>query len=597
MKRTISKEVVSQIGKEVLVKGWLHSLRLLGKVNFLVLRDRGGFIQIVVEDKNELEKIKDLQPGSILEITGKVQEAKQTELGVEIIKPNIIVEVGVEESWPVEVNKPEIRANLDTVLDFRPLTLRNERIQAVFKIQATILEAYREFLIENGFTEFMGPSIISASSEGGAELFNVDYFGYDAKLAQSNQLYKQMMVGVNERVFGSLKCFRAENSNTSRHITEATQLEFEIGFIEGLDEILDWEEKVIRAILKKVNEKNVRELKMFENVAGLPDDARIPRMTLQEALELYFKETGKDERKEPDLSPEAERFLCKYTKEKYGVDFIFVTHFPRKKCAFYAKPSKENPEVCNYGDLLCNGAEVSSGGQRIDKANELKESLVLKELNPVDFKDYLSIFEYGMPRHGGFGLGLERFTQQLLGLTNIREAVLFPSDTKRIASVPINRGFKSGEEIVGTIRKLLDEKKLSYEFFEHEATVTSEDAAKVRGTKPGEGVKALILKSKGSDKNILVCLPGNRKINFQHLKEVTGEKFTFEDPEEIKKKWGLEVGGVPPFGNLLGLDTIYDEDVEKEEYSSFNCGTKFKSIRMKSKDLIDLVDPKVVDVT
>jgi len=597
MERIISNEAKTQVGKEILLKGWLHSLRLLGKVNFLILRDRGGLIQVVVEEKSELNKVKDLQPGSILTIKGRVQESSQTDLGVEVVIPEINVDVAVEEPWPVEVNKPEIRAGLDTILDNRPLTLRNERIAAVFKVQATLLETFREYLIENDFVEFMGPSIISASSEGGSELFNVDYFGYEAKLAQSNQLYKQMMVGVYERVFGTLKCFRAENSNTTRHITEATQLEFEVGFIEKFEEILDWEEKIMRVFLKKLHEKNAKELKMFEGVAELPDDSEIPRMTLKEALELYHKETGTDERNEPDLSPEAERFLCKYAKEKHGTDFIFVTHFPREKCAFYAKPNKENPEVCNYGDLLCNGAEIISGGQRMDKYEDLVESLKAKDLDPKDFVDYLSIFKYGMPSHGGFGLGLERLTKQILNLENIREAVLFPSDPKRIAGVSFSRSFGQGDDMVEVVRKLLDDNKLKYEFFEHEATVTSEDAAKVRGTKAEEGAKALVLRGKKTGRNVMVVLPGNKKINMKKIAELEGEKFSFETPERLKEKHGLEVGGVPPFGNLLGLETYFDKSVQDEEYASFNCGSKFKSIRMKSEDLVEVVSPKVAEIS
>lgn len=591
MKRSISTECKSKIGEKVLLQGWLHTFRNIGKIGFLGLRDRAGIIQIVIENKSDLDTLSKLQPGSILQIEGEVKESSQTELGIEITKASLSIENSVSTAWPVEINKKTINAHIDTILDNRPLTLRNESIAAVFRVQGLILEAYRSFLISEGFTEFMGPSIIGASSEGGAELFSVDYFGNEAKLAQSNQLYKQMMVGVFERVFGSLKCFRAEKSNTRRHITEATQLEFEVGFIEGLDDVLEWEEKVIRAIHEHVT-RNAGELikKYFPNFAQISDQP-IPRFSLQEALEIYFKQTGIDERNENDLSPEAEKFMCKYVKENMQTDFVFVTHFPRTKCAFYAKPSKADPKVCNYGDLLCNGAEVSSGGQRIENYNDLYESLELKGLNPADFADYLSIFKFGMPKHGGFGLGLERFTLQLLGLENIRETTLFPSDTKRIASVPLKTKTVTGaDNIVNAIRKMIESKNIEYKFEEHEEVVTSQDAARVRGTDLTAGVKAIILKGKKTKENYMVALPANRKINMNLVKKELGEEVAMEDPAVILEKYGVQVGGVPPFGNLLGLKVLFDQKILDVKDIDFNCGKRTCSIEMKSEDLQSLID-------
>lgn len=594
MKRIISKECTNHLTKQVLLQGWLNSFRNIGKIAFLGLRDRGGIAQIVVEDRATIKQLQDLQPGSILTVTGTVTKTDQTELGFEITNPSVEVVTEVTESWPVEVNKKDINAHLDTILDQRPLTLRNEKISAVFTIQGLILEAYRKFLRSEGFTEFMGPSIIGASSEGGAELFNVDYFGTEAKLAQSNQLYKQMMVGVYERVFGSLKCFRAEKSNTRRHITEATQLEFEVGFIEGLDDVLDWEEKVVRAIVSHVQE-HAHDLleKYFPNAAKISNDA-IPQFTLEEVLEIYFKETGVDDRGEDDLSPEAERFMCVYVKEKYNTDFVFVTHFPRSKCAFYAKPSAQNPNLCNYGDLLCNGAEVTSGGQRIDNYDELVESLKMKDLDPIDFTDYLSIFKYGMPKHGGFGMGLERFTMQFLGLENIREATLFPSDTKRIASVPMrNKGLDCKDDVVNCIKNLLDTKNIDYKFDEHEEVITSEDAARVRGTKLEQGAKAIILKGKKSGKNIMVTLPANKKVDMKAVKKEFGEEVTMEDPQIILEKWGIQVGGVPPFGNVLGLEVLFDSTLLVPKTLDFNAGKRTCSIQMNSADLLEVVEGKM----
>jgi nondiscriminating aspartyl-tRNA synthetase len=590
MTRVFSNELISFVDKEVRVSGWLSNFRALGKIAFLILRDGKGFIQIVVENKRDILTLKKLQVGSIIHVEGSVRKTEQSDIGIEIINPKITVEKKVLDVPPIEINKSQINAGIDVILDYRPLSLRNEKLRSVFKIQALILEAYRSFLIANGFTEFFGPAIIGASSEGGAELFNVDYFGFEAKLAQSNQLYKQMMVGVFERVFGSLKCFRAEKSHTRRHLTEATQLEFEIGFIDGLDDVLKWQEKVIRAIYEHVAHNAEEEInKFFPDFASLSSKP-IARFSLKETLDLYYQETGVDDRKETDLSPEAERFISAYAKKQTGSDFVFVTHYPKTKCAFYAKPSQDNPEVCEYADLICNGTEVSSGGQRISDYEELKISLKSKGLNPKDFEDYLLIFKYGMPEHGGFGLGLERFTMQLLGLDNVREATLFPSDTKRIASVKFKKQVFGEDNLVNEIKKTLEFNDIDYNYVEHEEVVTSEQASDVRGTRLEQGVKAIILKGKKSGKNIMVALPANKKVNMKAVKDYFGENFEMETPENIEKLFGLKIGGIPPFGTLLGLDLLIDESILDEEIIDFNCGKRTCSIEMKSEDLFKVLD-------
>jgi nondiscriminating aspartyl-tRNA synthetase len=594
MQRSISNELTNRIGEEVLVKGWLNAVRLLGKISFMVIRDRGGMVQVVMEDKNEIDKVKNLQPGSIITVTGKVQESSQTELGVELVNPQVIVEIPVTTPLPVEYNKPELNAEMDTILDYRPLTLRNQKISAVFKIQATIVSAYREYLISQGFTEFFGPNIISASSEGGTELFTVNYFDQEAKLSQSAQLYKQMMVGVYERVFALMKCFRAEKSATRRHLTEATQFEFEMGFIDGFEDVMDMLENTVKYIVKSVNEKNSKELKTLGVESALaPEEVSFPRISFEDALELYYKRTGNDERHEIDLSPEAERELCKYAREEFGTDFIFVTHFLRSKTAFYAHPNEENPEVTNYFDLLCREAEIVSGGQRIHEHDMMEDSLRLKGLNPDDFRDYLAIFKFGMPKHGGFGMGMERLTMLLLGLDNIREATLFPSDTKRIASVGLKRKAISGSQLVTIIKNIFDEAGVKYEYQKHTPVKTSEEAAEVRGTKLEDGLKALILKGKKSGKNIMVCLPATEKINMEKLKEIEGESFEFEKPEVIKEKYGIEVGGVPPFGYLMGLKTYFFESIKNQKITNFNCGTREESMTLDTYRLLKVLEGEV----
>ncbi len=594
MNRIISTETKQKIGEKVEVRGWINSVRLLGKIGFLILRDRGGNIQVVLENADQIAKVKHLQPGSIVTVLGTVSESTQTDLGIELINPEIEVVSAVTEALPVEYNKRELNADIDTILDYRPLTLRNERIRAVFKIQATMVGAYREYLTNNGFTEFFGPNIISASSEGGTELFTVNYFDEEVKLSQSAQLYKQMMVGVYERVFALMKCFRAEKSNTRRHLTEATQFEFEMGFIDSVDDVMDMLESTVKYMVKKVKEVNAHELKVLgKEIVLAPEDVKFPRITFKDALQLYFDRTGKDERHEIDLSPDAERELCKYAHEEFGTDFIFVTQFLRKKTAFYAHPNEENPEVTNYFDLLCREAEICSGGQRIHEHDMLEDSLRLKGLNPDDFRDYLAIFKYGMPKHGGFGMGMERLTMLMLGLENIREATLFPSDTKRVASVGLKRKKVTGDILSKRIRVMMEEKGIKFEYQKHEPVRTSEEAAAVRGTKLEEGIKALILRGKQTGKNIMFCLPATEKIDMNKLKELEGESFEFEKPEVILEKYGIEVGGVPPFGFLFGLKTYYSKTI-KQETSNFNSGTRTDSITIKTADLLDLVGTEVV---
>lgn len=598
MQRTLSTDLVAKAGKEVLIKGFLNNIRELGKISFLIVRDRKGFTQVVIEDQKEYAKIKNLQPGSILSITGKVQKTDQTEIGAEIIEPKITVEVESHQVPPVEYAKPDVNADIDTILDNRAITLRNRKQSAIFKIQAEIVAGYREFMMSKECVEFFGPTIIGASSEGGAELFTVNYFDQEAMLSQSAQLYKQIMVSVHERVFALMKCYRAENSNTRRHLTEATQFEFEMGFIENMSEVQEMLEGVLRHITERVNKTCAKEIKLLDvELPSLPK-GEFPKINFKDALELYYKRTGIDERNEDDLSPSAEKEMCKYAKEEYGSDYIFINHYLRKKTAFYAKPNEENPEITNYFDLLCREFEIVSGGQRINEHDELVESLKLKGLNPDDFQDYLSIFKQGMPKHGGFGMGMERLTMQMLGLENIREATLFPSDPKRIAGAKIKqKTVHGGENVRDAIIKRLKAMRFEFEHNVHEETPTSEDASRVRGTKMEEGVKAIIIVGKKTGKNYMFNVPAHKKIDMKKVKEIVGENCEFEKPEEIEKKYGLIIGGVPPFGTIIGIETYIDSTIGEEEMANFNAGLRTESISMKSKNLVDAIGGQIKSYT
>ncbi len=598
MERTISLEAPSKKGEKILVKGWLHSLRLLGSINFLILRDRGGLIQIVIQDKTELEKVKDLQPGSIIAVEGEVQESSQTELGIELINPSINIEVAIKDVPPVEYSKPEIKADLETILDYRTITLRNRKIAAVFKIQGEIAHAYRTYMHDSvGATEYFGPNMIGASSEGGAEFFNIDYFGNLATLAQSNQLYKQVMVGVYERVFAIMPFFRAENSNTVRHLTEGKQLEFEMGFFESWEEVMDIEEGFIKYMIEHLEKTCKKELELLDGqIIKAPKDKKFPRLTYKEAQEVYFKRTGIDDRAEEDLSPAAEKELCKYASEEFGTDCIFITYWKTSKRPFYSYVNDENSNLTNTFDLLCAGTEITSGGQRAHTYETMVEGIKRKGMNPSSFEDYLNIFKFGMPAHGGFGLGLERLTMTVLKLQNIREASLFPSDPKRIAGTRIKtQAVKGGDDMVEKIKTTLTKKGIEFKHIVHEPTPTSEDAARVRETKMEQGIKAIILKGKKSGNNAMACVPAHLKLDMKALSEIVGEALTFEDPAVIKEKFGLIIGGVPPFGNLLGIPTYYDKKILDEEKAVFNAGLQTESVLMKSKDLIDAVGPILGD--
>jgi nondiscriminating aspartyl-tRNA synthetase len=595
MERTLIAKLKENLEQQVLLKGSIQNIRDLGKIMFLILRDRTGQVQIVIEDQALITDLRKLQPGSILKIEGKVSATNSTELGVEIHAPKLEVLQAVTEQWPLDLTKKEISANLETLLDHRPISLRHQRSQAIFKIQARMVQAYREFLIKEGFVEFFGPNIIGASSEGGTELFKVDYFDNEAMLSQSAQLYKQMMVGVYERVFALMKCFRAENSNTRRHLTEATQFEFEMGYIEDFTEIMDMLERIIKYIVEVINNDCAAELSVLGvELAKAPKDVAFPRVNFHDALELVFKRTGVDERGEMDLSPMAEAELCKYAREEHGTDFIFVPHFLRKKTAFYAKANEQNPEVTNYFDLLCREIEIASGGQRINDYDELVESLKLKGLDPEHFTDYLSIFKYGMPKHGGFGMGMERLTMMLLGLDNIRESTLFPSDPKRIAGVRISGKTFFGESLFPEILRRLRKNNIEFKHLEHKAASTSEESANIRGTKLEQGVKALILRSKKTGKNYMVCVRADLKLNLKLIEGIVGEKLEFESPEGIKDRYGLDLGAIPPFGNLLGLNVYITKNILEQEEIAFNAGTKSDSILMKSKDLVRMTQAELL---
>lgn len=436
MKRILIGELNQHIGEEVKIGAVVSVRRDQGKMAFFDFRDRSGTVQGVVFGKPEvLEIAKEASPESSLMVTGVVNKRPEKMINSKVSNGDIELEIlsieilNQSSAMPFDLDG---EINLDTNLDNRPLTLKRKRERAIFKIQAEITKAWREYLNQEGFTEFQAPKLVGGDAEGGSEVFKVDYFyNQDAYLATSPQLYKQIMVGVFERVFSIGTTFRAEKSATTRHLSEIVMLDLEMGFIKDYTDVIKVVTALMRYVVGKVIENCDEELALLE-MPTPKAPAEFPTMTLLEAQELILKETGVDKTKADDLDPEDERFLCEYAKNNWQSDFVFVTRFPTSKRPFYAYASRDNPELTDSFDLLFRGLEMCSGGQRVHKYSELVERIKSKGLDPTKFEFYLQAFKYGIPPHGGIGLGLERLTAKLCGIQNVKEATLFPRDMNRI---------------------------------------------------------------------------------------------------------------------------------------------------------------------
>ncbi|MEI6886773.1 MAG: aspartate--tRNA(Asn) ligase [bacterium] len=443
MRRTLTNELKAKVDTDVLLKGWLHNFRKLGSIAFLVLRDRGGFAQIIIESKEEMEKLSNLYTGTILEVQGKSVSAPKSKYGYEVQNGKVKVLVPVTFPSPIDISKEDIHGELDTMLDLRPVVIRHPKIQAVFKVQAGILTAFADSMRVQGFMEFRNPILLGAASESGASVFEVNYFDGKAYLAQSPQFYKQIMVGGFERVFTIGTVFRAEKHNTVRHLMEITQMDGEMGFIDSYEEVLDVIERTTRHIFDCVGMNYKEELALWNVTLPKLPEGKFPRIKVKEALKIIEERTGKSaKREELDLDPEDEREIAKYVLEKYDSDFLWLLNFKANK-NFYTwnnevgapsvtKETEDKDESLSY-DLECRGLEWLSGTHRIHIYEKLVENMKLQGLSGEDAKHYLMAFQYGMPSEAGFSFGLERMTKQIFGFSNIREATLFPSDLKRVA--------------------------------------------------------------------------------------------------------------------------------------------------------------------
>jgi len=426
MNRILIKELKNFIDKDVNVQGWIYRIRKLKAITFLILRDRTGLVQCVLDNYQHSEK---LNLESVVSINGIVKESKNKLNDYEIQINTLELLNPVKQDLPIEINKESLDVSLDTMLNNRVLSLRHEKIHSIFKVQNIIVNSTRKYLLDNNFTEIFTPKIVSEGAEGGSEVFKLNYFEKQAYLAQSPQFYKQMMVGAGfERVFEIGHAYRAEEHNTSRHLNEYISIDFEVGFIKDEHDLMKIEEGLLRYILEKLKHKGEEYLKLLDiQLPKLPNE--IPKMDFNEVLIVLKNKFNRNDL-DNDLDPEAEKQICQYCEDKFDSEFIFITNYPRKKRPLYTMPLGENGT--KSFDLLFRGIEITTGGQRIHDYNMLLTNMEYKGVNYKDYQSYVDVFKYGMPPHGGLAIGLERLTTRLLNLDNVREASLIPRDRTRL---------------------------------------------------------------------------------------------------------------------------------------------------------------------
>ncbi len=420
--RIFAHEVKGHEGSTISVSGWVHRIRELGQVNFILLRDRSGIVQLVMDEK----------PGftqeSVITAFGTVRKNGKAPGGFELQVSNIQVLAEAAPDLPIPVNQDPGNLSLDAILDHRIISLRIPKIQNIFKLQAGIVQYFGDHMRGEDFIEIKSSKLIGSGTEGGTGLFTVEYFDRKVFLAQSPQFYKQAMVASGmERVFEIGAAYRAEKHETPRHLNEYISLDVEMGFIDSEHDLMDLEMRILTSIFNRVREEQQDVLRLFD--ASVPEESALdntPRISHDEGKEIISKRTGK---RVFEINPEGERVLCDWAMEEYGVELIFVHSFPRKKRPFYTYP--EGQKTKSF-DLMFRGLEITTGGKRINEYDMLLENLPKFGLTEEGLSDYCTIFKYGCPPHGGFAIGLERLTQKILGLANVKEASLFPRDRRRV---------------------------------------------------------------------------------------------------------------------------------------------------------------------
>lgn len=407
------------------IYGSIYKIRKMKGFSFVLLRTKREVVQCVASGEMELPPEE-----SCVEITASVVAEKRSKSGYELhIKEIKVLSVPYEAS-PIVINQKIVDTSMENLMDYRPITLRNEKQRAIFKLQEGICRGFREFFYNNDFTEIHTPKIVKSGAEGGANIFSLNYFGQEAYLAQSPQFYKQMMVGVFERVFEIGPVFRAEKHDTSRHLNEYTSVDFEMGYINSIEEIMEMETAMLKYTLIYLSEQYKKEIELLN--LTLPVIETIPAIPFRNAKQKVAEAYHRPVKDWEDFEPEEEKLLYELIYRETGSEFVFVTHYPSAKRPFYAMDRKENPKETESFDLLFRGLEITTGGQRIHNYQEQIAKMKMRNMNVKSFESYLMMHKHGMPPHGGLGLGLERFTSKLLGYENVRFATLFPRDIHRL---------------------------------------------------------------------------------------------------------------------------------------------------------------------
>ena len=425
------KRVCEAVGSEVTFRGTVHRVRDMSDFSFVVMRVERGLIQCTFQG-DEIGGIKrsDVKDAMVLEVTGTVREEPRAEHGVEVVLSALSILGKPYDQLPVPLGKKYMGLSLDVDLPLRPITLRHPRKQAIFRVQGAIADGFAQYMQSQGFTHIHTPKIVVAGAEGGANIFKLEYFHRPAVLAQSPQFYKQMLVGVFDRVFEVGPVFRAEKHNTKRHLNEYTSLDFEMGYIEDYTDIMAMETGFLQYMVELLKEDYAKELEILKVM--LPKTEEIPTVPFTKAKELVAEKYNRKIRNPFDLEPEEELLIGQYFKEEYDADFVFVTEYPSKKRPFYAMDDPEDKRYTKSFDLLFHGLEITTGGQRIHDYKMLSEKIAARGMTEEGMEQYLSAFKHGMPPHGGLGIGLERLTMKLIGEDNVRETTLFPRDLTRL---------------------------------------------------------------------------------------------------------------------------------------------------------------------
>ncbi len=425
--RTLVAALPEHVGEDVLVQGWVHRRRRLAAVTFLIVRDRTGLAQVIVKDPALLSRLSEIGEETVVAVSGRVSANDAAPAGVEIVEPVVETLGEPAQPPPLELWRPDLQVSLPTLLDHAPLSWRHPRRRAVWRLAAASLRGFRDTLLAADFTEVATPKLVGSSTETGANVFQVDYFGRPAYLAQSPQFYKQTMVGVFERVFEVGPVFRAEPHDTVRHLAEYVSLDVELGFIEDHRDVLGVLRDVLAGMVDAILRHAGEVVDLLEvRLPSVP--AQIPVVHFRDALKMLDADPD-----EPDLAPEHERALGHWARDEHGSDFIAVEGYPTRKRAFYTHPQPDEPHWSNSFDLLFRGLELVTGGQRLHRYEDYVRALHERGADPGPYQTYLDAFRHGMPPHGGFAIGLERWTARLLEVDNVRTTTLFPRDLHRLA--------------------------------------------------------------------------------------------------------------------------------------------------------------------